>query len=69
VLFSNGSQFESHDVSQPNVIDVYVRPELPSKTKLYKLPVWKEAEANVNSTSSDTHQQATTSSKHSCSLQ
>ena len=60
VLFSNGSQFPGHDVSRPNVIDVYVRPELPPKTKLYKLPVWKEAEAT------DGRQQ---SSKPSCLLQ
>jgi len=67
VLFSNGSQFASDDVSQPNVIDVYVRPELAPKTKLYKLPLWKETEASVNMTSSsDSHQQ---SSKPSCSLQ
>jgi len=69
VLFSNGSQFAGHDVTRPNVVDVYVRPELPAKTKTYKLPAWKEAELNVNSTSSDAQQQASTSSKPSCSLQ
>ena len=66
VLFSNGSQFGGDDVaSGPNVIDVYVRPELPAKTKLYKLPVWKELEASANST--DARQQS--AAKPSCSLQ
>jgi len=66
VLFSNGSQFGGDDVALgPNVIDVYVRPELPAKTKLYKLPVWKELEASANST--DARQQS--AAKPSCSLQ
>jgi len=69
VLFSNGSQFAGHDVSRPNVVDVYVRPDLPAKTKIYKLPAWKEAEVCANSASSDAHQQTTTASKPSCSLQ
>ena len=69
VLFSNGSQFAGLEVTWPNIIDVYVRPELPSKTKIYKLPVWKEAESSVHPTSADADQHATTSSKSSCSLQ
>ena len=69
VLFSNGSQFASSDVTWPNVIDIYIRPELPSKTKIYKLPTWKEAEVNANSTSTDAEQQTTTSSKPSCCVQ
>ena len=68
VLFSNGSQFGSIDVTRPNVIDVYLRPELPAKTKVYKMPIWKETEVNVNSASSEAHQ-STTSSKPSCSVQ
>jgi len=68
VLFSNGSQFAGRDISRPNVVDVYIRPELPAKTKIYKLPAWKEAEVSANAASSDA-QQTTTSSKPTCSLQ
>jgi len=67
VLFSNGSQFAGFGITRPNVVDVYVQPELPPKTKIYKVPAWKEAESNVNLSSSDAQQ--TTTSKPSCLLQ
>ena len=69
VLFCNGSQFAGRDISRPNVVDIYMRPELPAKNKIYKLPVWKETEVCANATSSEDHQNTTTSSKPSCSLQ
>lgn len=41
VVFSNGALFGEHG-SQPIVIDVYLGPEVPNKTKIYRTPVWKE---------------------------
>ena len=46
VLFSNAAQYGHHD-SHAIVIDVYLGPTVPAKTKTYRPAVWREDEDGV----------------------
>lgn len=54
IYMSNGAQY-GHESTHPIVFDIYLPPDLPSKTKLYKQVVWKE-ECVDTPTRSSSHQ-------------